>query len=63
MNYSVVFSSNAIKDLHSIPRNYQQKTINRSESLATNPFPVDTLKMSGLRENLYRIRVGTYRIL
>jgi len=62
MSYSVVFSSNAIKDLHAIPREYQEKIIIKAESLGLHPYPKDSLKLKGIRETLRRIRVGVYRI-
>ena len=63
MNYKVEFASRAIKDLRSIPRSYQGKIIDKAESLAENPYPRGCLKLKGLQEELWRIRVGDYRIL
>jgi mRNA interferase RelE/StbE len=63
MNYKVEFASRAIKDLHSIPRTYQGKIIDKAESLSVNPYPRGCLKLKGLQEALWRIRVGDYRIL
>jgi mRNA interferase RelE/StbE len=60
MSYSVVFSTNAIKDLHSIPREYQKKIISKAESLGNHPYPEDSVKLKGIRETLRRIRVGQY---
>ncbi len=63
MNYKVEFSARAIKDLHSIPITYQGKIIEKVESLGEKPYPKGCLKLKGLQENLWRIRVGDYRIL
>lgn len=63
MSYKVEFTSRAIKDLHSITRVNQGKIIDKAESLSENPFPQGCLKLKGLREELWRVRVGDYRIL
>lgn len=63
MSYKVEFASRAIKDLRSIPRTYQGKIIDKTESLSENPFPRGCLKLKGLQEELWRVRVGDYRIL
>jgi mRNA-degrading endonuclease RelE of RelBE toxin-antitoxin system len=55
MNYKVEFASRAIKDLHSIPRTYQGKIIDKAESLSVNPYPRGCLKLKGLQEALWRI--------
>ena len=63
MNYKVVFASRALKDLRPIPRTYQEKIINKAESLGEDPYPRGCLKLKGIREELWRVRVGDYRIL
>ncbi len=62
-NYKVEFASKAVKDLRSIPRTDQGKIIDKAESLSENPYPRGCLKLKGLQEELWRIRVGNYRIL
>ncbi len=63
MNYKVEFAERAIKDLRTIPRNYQLKIIDKSESLGVDPYPRGCLKLKGVSEELWRVRVGDYRIL
>jgi mRNA interferase RelE/StbE len=63
MNYKVEFASKAIKDLRSIPRVYQGKIIDKAESLSNDPYPRGCLKLKGLQEEFWRVRVGDYRIL
>ncbi len=58
MNYNVVFASRAIKDLRSIPRDYQSRIIDKSEALSTDPYPQGCLKLKGIKEELWRIRVA-----
>ena len=63
MNYKVEFSSKALKDLRSIPRLYQGKIIDKSEGLAIDPHPTGSLKLKGLNEEFWRIRIGDYRVI
>lgn len=63
MNYKVEFVLRAIKDLRSIPREYQIRIIDKSEALSINPYPHGCLKLRGIKEEFWRIRVGDYRIL
>jgi mRNA interferase RelE/StbE len=63
MSYKVTFASRAIKDLRAIPRADQSKIIDKAESLSENPYPRGCLKLKGLQEELWRVRVGDYRVL
>ncbi len=57
MNYKVEFVLRAIKDLRSIPREYQIRIIDKSEALSINPYPHGCLKLRGIKEEFWRIRV------
>ncbi len=63
MSYKVVFASRAIKDLRSIPRKSQEQIIEKAEVLSENPYPKGSLKLKGVKEELWRIRIGNYRVL
>jgi len=63
MNYKVEFALRAIKDLRAIPRTDQSKIIDKAESLSEDPYPRGSLKLKGVKEELWRVRVGNYRIL
>ena len=63
MNYKVEFTTRAIKDLRSLPRVYQSKIIDKSEALSKDPYPQGCIKLKGVKEEFWRIRVGDYRIL
>ena len=49
-------------DLKKIDRQYISRILEAIESLAENPFPVQSKKMMG-SESSYRLRVGDYRII
>ena len=49
-------------DLRKIDRQFIPKIFNAIESLADNPFPVQSRKMKGA-ESSYRLRIGDYRVI
>jgi mRNA interferase RelE/StbE len=60
--YSVAFKKSAEKDLRKIPREIIPHIFEHIENLAEDPIPHDACKLASA-ENLYRIRVGDYRII
>lgn len=59
--YSLFFKESVRKDLDSIPKNDLQRIMVRIASLADNPRPPGSEKLSG--EEKYRVRQGNYRII
>jgi len=60
-SYKIVIKKSATKDLAAIPGRDRDRIIGRIRSLADDPRPPGSLKLSG--EEKYRIRQGDYRIL
>jgi len=60
--YTVIFDDAASRDLRSLPKKLQQRIVAKAESLALDPRPPGSLKLAG-HDNLYRVRVGNYRII
>jgi mRNA interferase RelE/StbE len=61
-SYSLRIKKSAIKDLEALPSKADRRRIvKRIESLAENPRPRGSQKLSG--KERYRIRQGRYRIL
>ena len=60
--YSIEISRTAEKQLKKLPRPDQQRVANAILDLADAPFPKGSRKLVGY-EDVYRIRVGRYRIL
>ena len=60
--YKVSISRSAQKNVRNIPKDYYHVIVKRIFELAENPRPFGCIKLSGF-ENLYRIRVGIYRIV
>jgi mRNA interferase RelE/StbE len=59
--YKVFFKKSVEKDLAVIPSKYLIKILDRIRSLADNPRPFGSEKLTG--QERYRIRQGRYRIL
>ena len=59
--YKVNFAKSVKKDFRKIPKLEVSKILNEIEELAKNPRSPKTKKLKG--ENLYRLRVGNYRVI
>ena len=60
--YKVVLTKSAEKELFKIPKIYSSNIVNHLLELTNNPRPNGCKKLSGY-EDIYRIRVGIYRII
>lgn len=63
MNYQVKIISSAQKDIEKLPKKIAVRIRQSIEQLSQQPRPDKVKKMKGAQSNLYRIRVGDYRIL
>ncbi len=59
--YRIEVKKSAVKELSQIPKKDLVKIVKKINSLADNPRPEGSKKLS--REDKYRIRYGNYRIL
>ena len=62
MLYQIEFSRQADRQFRNLPSQIQQRLKPRIDSLAATPRPHGSEKLSGA-DQLYRIRVGDYRIV
>jgi len=60
-SYKLVFKKSVAKDLRTIPNPDLKRILARMRTLAEDPRPPGTEKLSG--EDKYRLRQGNYRIL
>ncbi len=63
MTYMIVISDSALKQLERIPKPYTKKIGQVIDRLAESPRPSGVKKLKGMTEDLYRVRVGDYRII
>jgi mRNA interferase RelE/StbE len=61
-SYKVILKPAVEKDFRSLPPSVLKRVFKRMEALVTDPCPRGSLKLAGA-EQLYRIRVGDYRIV
>ena len=62
MRYTVLFKPSARKALLKLPKTMQMRVVEATDALADQPRPHGVTKLQG-DENLWRIRVGAYRIV
>jgi mRNA interferase RelE/StbE len=62
MAFTVEFSPGAAREFRKLGPKVQRKLSPRIDSLAQNPRPSGAKKLKGI-EDLWRIRVGDYRIV
>lgn len=61
VKFKIVFKKSTIKEINKIPSDYLKKILFKIKNLATNPKPIGYSKLTN--KELFRIRVGKYRIL
>jgi len=59
--YKILFRKSAARELEKIPQPHLERIIDRIQTLADNPRPTGSEKLSG--HDKYRIRQGHYRIV
>jgi len=62
MSFSVFFSRRAEKELKALEKRIAKRCLERIKALSENPAPKGAIKLKGL-ENVFRIRIGKYRIV
>lgn len=61
--YTVKFKPSALKELNELSNRDVKKIIEKIAKLENEPRPVNCKKLAGSNENLYRIRIGVYRVI
>lgn len=60
-SYNVLFANSVRKDFRKIPKKDGDRILREIHGLSNEPFPLNSKKLTG--EELYRIRIGVYRVL
>jgi mRNA interferase RelE/StbE len=60
--YEVRFNPSAIRDLKKLEAKERRRIVAKVDKLSEEPRPADAKKLSATEE-IYRIRVGSYRVL
>jgi len=61
--YKIILKYYASKELQQLPKAAVNKIVSSINGLIENPRPAGVKKFKGSDEDLYRIRVGDYRII
>jgi mRNA interferase RelE/StbE len=63
-SYNVIFNESANREIASIDRQFIARILTAAEALTADPFPPGHRKIRGKEvHELYRIRVGRYRVI
>ena len=62
VSYKIVWKGSSEHDLRKIDRQYISRILKAIESLADDPFPVQSRKLKD-SESSYRLRIGDYRVI
>lgn len=62
MGFSVVLKPAAVRDLRKLPTDVRPRVASRIDALAGDPRPAGVEALQG-EPDLYRIRVGDYRVI
>jgi len=62
MNFTLIFKPRARRDLAKLPPSIRERVAVAIDQLASQPRPPGCKKLAG-RDELWRIRVGDYRIV
>jgi len=61
-SFTIDFRPSAEKELRKLPPYIIRRISNAIDDLADNPFPPNTVKLTG-KEEAFRIRAGDYRVV
>lgn len=61
--YQIILSRSAEKDLDKLPAPTVKRVAKAIDGLAEDPRPSGCKKLKGTDENLWRIRIGDYRVV
>jgi len=63
MAYSIIVSRRVEKEIIKLPAQIIKSISKAIDNLADNPRPSGSKKIKGTDENLWRVRVGDYRVI
>jgi len=62
-NFQIEFRPGARRQFEKLPKDVKKRIGESIETLAVNPRPRQAIKMDGVEDDTYRIRVGDYRVI
>ncbi len=61
--YTVTFKPSALKELNELNNKDAKRILEKITGLEKEPRPMNCKKLAGSNENLYRIKIGVYRVI
>ena len=61
--YKLEFSKEALKFLHTLDKSSSQRVFKKIKELTSNAGNLNLKKIKSTKYNLYRLRVGNYRVI
>lgn len=61
--YKIIIGKSALKQLENVPTRDKRRIVVQIDALANNPRPAGVKKLKAVSGELYRIRVGNYRVV
>ena len=62
VSFDIQFKSSAAKEFRNLPQDIKKRVITKIDLLSSDPFPKEVKKLKG-KNDYYRLRVGSYRIV
>jgi mRNA interferase RelE/StbE len=62
MAYAVTLRASALRQVERLPHSVSRRVLTKASALGVNPRPLGAVKLAGAA-NLWRVRVGDYRIV
>ena len=62
LKFEIQFTSSTAKEFRNLPSEIKKRAITKIDLLSSNPIPKEVKKLKG-KNDYYRLRVGTYRIV
>ncbi len=63
MKYSIYYEKQVLKFLSKLEQRVAKRILDKIDLLKENPVPHNSKRLANVKEKVFRIRVGTYRVL
>ncbi len=60
--YKILYEKRVLKEVKYVPNSIKIRIFNEIEKLSLNPYPTQSKKLQGTK-NIFRLRVGLYRVI
>jgi len=61
--YKIIFTNASFKDIEKLEKNTRDRILTELKLLSGFPFKRDIKKLKGIGKNIYRLRIGEFRVI